>query len=455
MILTEKYQGSLLRPIIFPFMIIILLVIMIGIPSCNSNTGQADSSEETVSSEMLKADEGNAGLILPDNFSAFVVADNLGKARHIAVNQNGDLYVMLSQQNNGHSLVALRDTTGDGRADLKKYFGGYSGTGLDIHNGFLYFSSDTSVLRYPLTDGKLVPDGEPEVIIEGFISQSQHGSKSITFDNQGNIYVNVGAPVNACQEQMRTPGSPGQDPCPLLELYGGIWQFKSDQPNQTQQGDGHRYATGIRNAVALQWNPMANLLYAVQHGRDQLHQLYPDLFTEEQSAQLPAEELFLVKDGSDFGWPYCYYDQLQNKKVLAPEYGGDGNKTGRCENVEGPIMAFPGHYAPNDLLFYSGDHFPENYKNGAFIAFHGSWNRAPFEQEGYNVVFVPFEGEKPSGDWKVFADGFAATDTIKTPGDAKYRPTGLALGPDGSLYISDSQKGRIWRVIYNEETKNI
>jgi glucose/arabinose dehydrogenase len=114
-------------------------------------------------------------------------------------------------------------------------------------------------------------------------------------------------------------------------------------------------------------------------------------------------------------------------------------------------MAFPGHLAPNDLLFYTGDMFPEKYKDGAFIAFHGSWNRAPEPQKGFFVVFVPFNGAIPTGDWEVFADGFAGVDTVNSTRDAKYRPCGLAQGPDGSLYVTDDVKGRVWRILYQEQ----
>jgi len=114
-------------------------------------------------------------------------------------------------------------------------------------------------------------------------------------------------------------------------------------------------------------------------------------------------------------------------------------------------MSFPAHTAPNDLLFYTGDQFPERYRNGAFIAFHGSWNRAPLQQEGYYVIFVPMKDGLPSGDWEVFADGFSGLETVMNPGDAEHRPVGLALGPDGSLYISDSRMGTVWRVLYTGE----
>jgi len=111
-------------------------------------------------------------------------------------------------------------------------------------------------------------------------------------------------------------------------------------------------------------------------------------------------------------------------------------------------MAFPGHIAPNDLLFYHAEQFPEKYREGAFIAFHGSWNRAPEPQKGYNVVFVPFDGALPSGDWEVFADGFSQQGTVENPADVVYRLCGLAVGPDGSLYVNDPRQGRIWRIYY-------
>jgi mono/diheme cytochrome c family protein len=185
-----------------------------------------------------------------------------------------------------------------------------------------------------------------------------------------------------------------------------------------------------------------------------LHLLWPDKFTRWQSALLPGEEFQRVTDGADFGWPYCYYDQMKKKKLLAPEYGGDGNRIGRCVEKDQPVMAFPGHWAPNDLFFYTGDQFPEHYKNGAFIAFHGSTNRSPYPQAGYFVCFVPFKNGLPEGDWEVFADGFAGDDPIESAGDAVYRPMGLAMGPDGSLFVSDSKKGKIWRISFKGEKKN-
>ena len=172
-------------------------------------------------------------------------------------------------------------------------------------------------------------------------------------------------------------------------------------------------------------------------------QNWPAHFDTTESAELPAEELFRVERGDDFGWPYCFYDGLARRKVLAPEYGGDGQRVGRCASVKGPVAAMPAHWAPNGLLIYRGSQFPARFYGGAFIAFHGSWNRAPRPQGGYNVVFVPLTGGAAE-PYEVFATGFAG-DSVQPIG-ARHRPVGLSMGPDGSLYISDDRGGRIWRV---------
>jgi glucose/arabinose dehydrogenase len=385
-------------------------------------------------------------LTLPSGFSATVVADSVGNARHLVVNSNGDIYVKLEKLKDNRGILRLRDTNNDGVADSITGFGNYGGTGIAIKNDYLYASSDDNVYRYKIDNNEVSASSE-EMIVEGLVNKREHSSKSLALDNNGFIYVNVGAPSNACQEKNREKGSKGMNPCPILDSAGGIWQFKIDKPNQ-KYSDGLRYVTGIRNIVGLDWNNSVNDLYAVQHGRDDLDRMFPDLYTEDQRAELPAEEMFRLTKGSDCGWPYCYYDPVQKKKVQGPEYGGDGKKTTGCENKQQPIYAFPAHWAPNALMFYTGTQFPEKYRNGAFIAFHGSWNREPKPQAGYSVVFLPFKDGMPSGDYEVFADGFAGE--TKTPDGALHRPCGLAQGPDGSLYISDDQGGTIWKITYKE-----
>ena len=391
---------------------------------------------------------GDAGLQLPPGFCATVYEDGLGELRHMTVDAQGRLYVALAEPMHGGGIVLLRDKDGDGRADEVKYFGGAGGTGIALAGDWLYFGTDTAVLRYPLPPGDGLPAGAPQTVVDGFPDQGQHAAKSIALDGAGHLYVNVGAPSNACQREDRLPGSPGLSPCPLLAQHGGIWRFDAGKTGQHFPEDGLRYATGIRNAVALGWDPAAKQLYALQMGRDQLSFDWPGLYSAADSAELPAEEFLALQAGDDFGWPYCYYDQRRGRRVRAPEYGGDGKRAGDCGKYAKPILAFPGHWAPEAVLFYAGTDFPARYRGGAFVSFHGSWNRAPLPQAGYKVVFVPFKDGRPAGPYETFADGFAGRAVLRSVRDAAYRPMGLAVGPDGALYIGDTQHGRIWRIRY-------
>jgi glucose/arabinose dehydrogenase/mono/diheme cytochrome c family protein len=397
----------------------------------------------------------NGGLILPDGFEAVVVHDGVGRARHLAVTDEGIVYVKLRVPK-PKGLVALRDTSGDGRADDVQVFGEYTdagdyGTAMRIHAGHLYFSTAGEVYRQRVTPGRLVPSTPVETVLRHDYKSGgrsyEHIAKPIAFDGRGHMFVPFGAPGDTCQAENRRPESPGRQPCDELAWHGGVWEFSDSRLNQTEH-DGRRYATGIRSIVAMSWNPQVGSLYALQHGRDDLYRSWSRFYSRWQSALLPSEEFFKVTDGFDGGWPYYYYDQLQGKKKLNPEYGGDGEKIGAGDQLTKPVVGFPGHWAPNDLVFYDGDQFPERYRRGAFIAFHGSTIRMPYSQAGYFVAFVPFANGSPSGSWEVFADNFAGVDPIVNTSDAAARPVGLAQGPDGSLYVSDSVNGKIWRVMF-------
>ncbi len=390
----------------------------------------------------------NAGLTLPEGFCAQVVADDVPAARHLTVAPNGDVFVATGptrQDRSTGGVVALRDTDGDGVADVRVNFGSGTGDDVEFRGDYLYFSTHGAVVRYPWASGSLEPAGPADTIVGDLPAVRSHQAKSIAFGPDNALYVNIGSPSNSCQIQDRSSGGPGKDPCEDLDTRAGIWRFDADQVGQTHS-DGVRYATGLRNTVALTAHPNSGQLYGVVHGRDQLSANWSQYFTAEQSAEKPSEEFVLIEQGDDFGWPYCYHDPELGHKVLAPEYGGDGSEVGRCSVVKEPLIWFPAHWAPNGVLFYMGDQYPAKYRDGAFIAFHGSWNRSPLPQGGYNVVFAPFDGADPEGSWEVFADGFAGANV--GPREAAHRPVGVAQGPDGSLYVSDDRGGRIFRIIY-------
>ena len=418
-------------------------------------------TEDTAVFNIPSTDPDNGGLILPKGFGALVVADSVGPARHLAVNTNGDIYIKLRIDTGDKGNMALRDIDGDGKADIFKRFGNYPNDGrfateMKIHNDYLYYSSELVVYRQKLDPTNLIPKGKPEVIMVDEYPIRWHNAKSLAFDNKGGMYVTFSAPTNACEDLRLTAGDPdavvkGEFPCSQLNILGGVWKFDENKLEQ-RQSDGIRFATGLRSIVGITWNKKEDNLYAVNHGRDYLHNHAPDYYSKWENSVLPSEEFMLIKKDDDFGWPYTYYDHFKNKRMLAPEYGGDGKQ--QAKGYAEPIMGLPAHWAPNDLMFYTGSQFPDRYKDGAFIAFHGSTNRGPYPQAGYIVAFIPFENGKPSGNLEVFADGFTGTDLVKQMKDSKYRPMGLAQGPDGSLYISESKNGKIWRVIFNGDKLN-
>ena len=384
-----------------------------------------------------QCEAGPSGLIVPDDFCATLVAGGLGEVRQMAVAPNGDLYAAGRSRIAGlrGGVVVLHDRDSDGRADQRARFGPGGGNDVDIHEGYVYLALDDRILRWPLVPGTLVPEGQPETVVADLPDGGNHTAKSIAFGPGNSMYVNIGSASNSCQRADRVPRSPGVDPCRELERRAGIWRFEAGRAGQ-RMADGRRYATGLRNAEAIGVQPGTGALFAAVNGRDQLGANWG--FTDQQNAENPAEELLRVQEGDDFGWPYCYYSNDHHRKVLAPEYGGDGEQVGRCSSAKDPLIAFPAHWAPLALEFYPGGQFGSEYQGGLFIAFHGSWNRAPLPQAGFRVVFVPFEEGVPTGAYETFATGAG--------GPTELRASGLAVGSDGALYVSADENGKIWKV---------
>jgi glucose/arabinose dehydrogenase/mono/diheme cytochrome c family protein len=432
------------------FRILALLVAAVSLSAAQERDGVPTRTESCA--------DDNGGITLPPGFCATVFADNIGHVRQLVVAPNGVVYVNTwsgryygnDTPPPGGFLVALQDTHGDGRADVNVRFGetreqgSAGGTGIALYDGGLLAEVNDRIVRYALPTGTIAPSGPPETIVSGLPLTGDHPMHPFRIDQHGALYVDVASATNACQVANRIFHSPGIQPCTELETRAGIWRYDASRTGQ-RFSPAERFVTGLRNAEGIAFDAAGRIL-ATQHGRDDLRENWPSLYTQEQGAGEPAEELVQLERGADYGWPECYFDLAQQKLVLAPEYGGDGTAVGPCADKRAPIAVFPAHWAPNDMVLYDGRQFPAAYRGGAFIAFHGSWNRAPLPQGGYNVVFQPLADGKSSGPYVVFADGFAGA--IKEPGQAAHRPTGLAVGPDGALYISEDQHGRIWRVTY-------
>ena len=402
----------------------------------------------------------DSGLKLPAGFCATIFADGIGHARHVVVADDGTVYVNTwsglyfgnDKPHAGGFLVALKDTKGTGKADLNERFGetvqsgGAGGTGIGIYKGWLYAELNDKILKYPLKKGSILPGEHAQVVVSGLPLGGDHPMHPFAIDADGALYVDVASATNSCQEKNRTLKAPGKNPCTELETRGGVWRYDAKKTNQVFSAK-ERYATGIRNAEGFAVDAIGHRIFVTQHGRDQLHTNWPDVIQDaDKEATLPSEEAMLLRQGGDYGWPMCYHDPFQPGLVLAPEYGGDGKTAGLCAQKIPPVAYFPAHWAPNGMALYDQKQFPARYQKGLFIAFHGSWNRAPYAQGGYNVVYQALSGDHASGKCEIFADGFAGAD--KSPEKAAHRPSGLAVGPDGALFVTDDVAGRIYRIIY-------
>jgi glucose/arabinose dehydrogenase len=425
-----------------------------GVPKYSA---QSQSRSDTDNKTQVCPND-DSGLTLPSGFCATVFADGIGHARHMVVAPNGVLYVNTwsgryygnDTPHPGGFLVALQDKSGSGKADVIERFGetvqsgGAGGTGIGLYKGSIYAEINDRIARYS-SSTSIVPTGSADTIVSGLPLGGDHPMHPFVITAEGTMYVDVASATNSCQLKNRTLKSPGADPCTELETRGGIWRYDANKTNQTFSR-AERYATGIRNAEGFAIDSSGRV-FVTQHGRDQLHANWPDLFKPDQEATLPAEQLLLLKANGDYGWPECYYDAFVQKLVLAPEYGGDGGKKiGVCADKLAPAAVFVAHWAPNAMALYDKEQFPARYRQGVFIAFHGSWDRAPYAQGGYNVIFQPLDGDHASGQCEIFADGFAGA--VKSPAKAEHRPSGVAVGPDGSLYVSDDVRGRIYRIVY-------
>ena len=393
------------------------------------------------------------GLILPPGFHASVVADGLTGVRHLAFGANGTLYVSTQVGANATPVgIYALHLNAQHKADKTEKFGTVNaGTGIRVYKGYLYAADHTSVVRYKL-GATGVPAGEPEVVISGMAAAGS-GTHPIAFDGKGNLFVSLDGSGNTCVD----PNAPkdarplGLKPCPGLNGRGGVWRFSDSKTGQKFPADGEQWATGVRNMGALDWSAATGALYGATHGRDTTHDQFPTLISAADDDAI-GDEMHRITKGSNLGWPFTYWDAVRKVRLTGPEYGGDNKTAADASIYDTPVAGFaPKRVAPLDLVIYNGTQFPRQYRGGAFIATHGTNGpQIPGGHGGYNVIFVAIDR---NGDTKapvVFADGFAGpTNDDKYTGHAAYRPVGEAVAADGSLYVAESNKGRIWRISYS------
>ena len=389
------------------------------------------------------------GLVLPPGFHATVVGDLGNAVRHIAVRDNNTLYVSTQRPakdsaNAGIVAVHLgKDHKIDGQPQHFSQVD--NGTSIVFHDGALYASSADAIYRFKISGKELVPTAAPETIVSNV-----PGRSAVAFDPKGGMYVAVRSSGNFCVDPKAPKDATpvGLNPCPDMNSRAGIWKFDGAKTGQKFQ-DGEHFAWGIRDMNALAWKPGVGL-YMLHYGRDDSTKTWPNLIPTADEKNI-ADEMFLVGKDTDFGWPYTYWDLARKQRIKSPEYGGDGKTVVTDIKYAVPVAAFTAHVAPQDITFYNGAQFPSQYRGGAFIPFHGSGGPDADQDLGFSVGFVPVDKTGKAGTPKVFIDGFDGGKENRSGRKAAFRPSSVAVAPDGSLYVADSQKGRIWRVTYGNK----
>ena len=344
----------------------------------------------------------------PEGFEVSLFADALENPRTLYPLPNGDVLVMESLRRQGPSrIILLRDDNKDGKPDRRETFldNLKSAFGMALHGNRLYVGNTDSVVVFPYRNGDTKISRQGEKLLD--LPAGGHYTRNILIDAEGKkLYVSVGSTGNVDEEM-----TDAKD-----RRRAAILQANLD-------GSAMRvFASGLRNAVGLDWEPKSKLLWTVVNERDMLgDELVPDYLTS-------------VKDGAFYGWPYSYFGQNEDprKKGQRPDLVAKAIK---------PDFALGSHVAPLGLAFYNGKSFPARYQGGAFIGLHGSWNRSSLV--GYKVVFIPFANGKPSGAMEDFLTGFLPNPKSN---EVYGRPVGVAVWNDGSLLVSDDGGNKIWRV---------
>lgn len=332
---------------------------------------------------------------LPEGFNIEEFAGGLGKPRLMAMSPDGVLFT--ASMGKG-AVLALPDSDNNGKADTVITFveGLSRPNSIAFHDGYLYVGETDKIVRFKYGGYDKKP-GKKEVLVSG-LPNNGHFTKTLDFGPDGRMYVSMGSSCNVCVEEDKRRAA--------------VLVYSADGK------DGKVYASGLRNSVGLTRHPETGELWATDNGRDWL------------GDDLPPEEVNVVKEGKDYGWPYCYGDNIPDP---------DFNEPAKCVNTVVPVVKMQAHSAPLGLTFYNGNMFPPDYRSDLFVAFHGSWNRS--EPTGYKVVRIKMNGGKPESV-EDFASGWLR-------GVNRYgRPVGVTVGPAGELFVSDDMRDVIYRITY-------
>jgi glucose/arabinose dehydrogenase len=340
-----------------------------------------------------------AALRLPPGFAIDVFARDLGPARFLTIDPRGTLLVSVPRDGR---ILALPDDDGDGQADraITVVDGLDLPHGLAFRAGVLHVAETGRIVRVPYDPVTRRATGTPAVVVAGLPPRGAHWTRTLAVGPDGRLYVAIGSSCNNCEER---------DP-----RRAAITRYEADGSGET------RVATGLRNAVGLAFRPGTDDLWATVNGRDWL------------GDERPAEYVTRVEPSGFYGWPYCHWDA--SGLFLDPDLG----RAERCRQVARPTLLDQPHSAPLGMAFYTGTRFPPEYRGSLFVALHGSWNRST--PVGYKVIRVRLDGDAPRAE--DFATGWLA-------GRRSWgRPVDLAVGRDGSLFLSDDRQGLVYRITY-------
>lgn len=371
----------------------------------------APFSSESITKNSKVVGWGDKMPLVPAGFKVTKFAENLQHPRRTYVAPNGSIFVVESDtKNSANRIMMLKDANGDGMAEEKTVFLDQLNQpfGMLVLNNYFYVANTDGLMRYPYKEGQMKIENKGEKILElpagGY---NNHWTRNLVTNKEGNkIYVSVGSSSNVGENGMENE-----------VRRAAILEINPD-------GTGEKiYASGLRNPVGMDRNPITGALWTAVNERDELgNNLVPDYITS-------------VQEGGWYGWPYSYFGKIQD-----PRWAEDPHMDLVEKSIVGDVPVGP-HTASLGLAFYTGTKFPAKYQNGAFVGQHGSWNRMPFS--GYKVMFVPMDAAGKPQQPEDFMTGFIASDEKS---EVHGRPVGISVTPDGGLLVCDDDAGIVWKV---------